>query len=195
MRARTALTPSSGRPTIRTRTAGPPRQRVVRDYGNTPHCRHAHTHTSVSPPPHDGARARWDLPAPAAPQRHAPGSPALLHQIDARRGGQHQRSGACPCPGRDGGVDFFRHCRVRCGYVTPNFVVVAVFFFGHAQWPWWCAGEGIAAAARPPTRSHNIFPAPQVALPQGESCAAWVAVHAIDFFNDVTTIWAVSKCG
>jgi Mob1/phocein family len=32
----------------------------------------------------------------------------------------------------------------------------------------------------------------QVALPQGESCAAWVAVHAIDFFNDVTTIWAVS---
>ena len=33
----------------------------------------------------------------------------------------------------------------------------------------------------------------QVALPQGESCAAWVAVHAIDFYNDVSTIWAVSK--
>ena len=31
----------------------------------------------------------------------------------------------------------------------------------------------------------------QVALPAGESCAAWVAVHAIDFFNDVSTIWAV----
>lgn len=31
----------------------------------------------------------------------------------------------------------------------------------------------------------------QVALPPGESCAAWVAVHAIDFFNDVSTIWAV----
>jgi MOB kinase activator 1 len=31
----------------------------------------------------------------------------------------------------------------------------------------------------------------QVALPHGESCAAWVAVHAIDFFNDLTTIWAV----
>ena len=31
----------------------------------------------------------------------------------------------------------------------------------------------------------------QVALPQGESCAAWVAVHAIDFYNDVSTIWAV----
>lgn len=30
-----------------------------------------------------------------------------------------------------------------------------------------------------------------VALPQGESCAAWVAVHAIDFYNDVSTIWAV----
>jgi MOB kinase activator 1 len=34
----------------------------------------------------------------------------------------------------------------------------------------------------------------QVALPPGESCAAWVAVHAIDFFNDVSTIWAVSTC-
>ena len=33
----------------------------------------------------------------------------------------------------------------------------------------------------------------QVALPHGESCAAWVAVHAIDFFNDLTTIWAVGK--
>lgn len=30
-----------------------------------------------------------------------------------------------------------------------------------------------------------------VALPPGESCAAWVAVHAIDFYNDVSTIWAV----
>jgi MOB kinase activator 1 len=30
-----------------------------------------------------------------------------------------------------------------------------------------------------------------VALPAGESCAAWVAVHAIDFYNDVSTIWAV----
>jgi len=30
-----------------------------------------------------------------------------------------------------------------------------------------------------------------VALPSGESCAAWVAVHAIDFFNDLSTIWAV----
>eukprot|EP00525_Craspedostauros_australis_P013546 CAMPEP_0198122216 /NCGR_PEP_ID=MMETSP1442-20131203/34196_1 /TAXON_ID= /ORGANISM="Craspedostauros australis, Strain CCMP3328" /LENGTH=228 /DNA_ID=CAMNT_0043781187 /DNA_START=186 /DNA_END=872 /DNA_ORIENTATION=+ len=30
-----------------------------------------------------------------------------------------------------------------------------------------------------------------VALPSGESCAAWVAVHAIDFYNDVSTIWAV----
>lgn len=28
-------------------------------------------------------------------------------------------------------------------------------------------------------------------MPQGESCAAWVAVHAIDFYNDVSTIWAV----
>jgi MOB kinase activator 1 len=31
----------------------------------------------------------------------------------------------------------------------------------------------------------------QVALPPGESCAAWVAVHAIDFYNDVSTLWAV----
>ena len=31
----------------------------------------------------------------------------------------------------------------------------------------------------------------QVALPAGESCAGWVAVHAIDFYNDVSTIWAV----
>ena len=31
----------------------------------------------------------------------------------------------------------------------------------------------------------------QVRLPPGESCAAWVAVHAIDFYNDVSTIWAV----
>jgi len=30
-----------------------------------------------------------------------------------------------------------------------------------------------------------------VALPPGESCAGWVAVHAIDFYNDVSTIWAV----
>jgi MOB kinase activator 1 len=30
-----------------------------------------------------------------------------------------------------------------------------------------------------------------VALPPGESCAGWVAVHAIDFYNDVCTIWAV----
>jgi len=30
-----------------------------------------------------------------------------------------------------------------------------------------------------------------VSLPQGESCAGWVAVHAIDFYNDVSTIWAV----
>lgn len=30
-----------------------------------------------------------------------------------------------------------------------------------------------------------------VSLPKGESCAAWVAVHAIDFYNDVSTIWAV----
>lgn len=30
-----------------------------------------------------------------------------------------------------------------------------------------------------------------MALPPGESCAAWVAVHAIDFYNDVSTIWAV----
>ena len=30
-----------------------------------------------------------------------------------------------------------------------------------------------------------------MALPPGESCAGWVAVHAIDFYNDVSTIWAV----
>mmetsp|Transcript_45328 Transcript_45328/g.53074 ORF Transcript_45328/g.53074 Transcript_45328/m.53074 type:complete len:226 (-) Transcript_45328:400-1077(-) len=30
-----------------------------------------------------------------------------------------------------------------------------------------------------------------VSLPQGESCAGWVAVHAIDFYNDTSTIWAV----
>jgi len=30
-----------------------------------------------------------------------------------------------------------------------------------------------------------------VTLPPGESCAGWVAVHAIDFYNDVSTIWAV----
>eukprot|EP00542_Grammatophora_oceanica_P018170 CAMPEP_0194049160 /NCGR_PEP_ID=MMETSP0009_2-20130614/29878_1 /TAXON_ID=210454 /ORGANISM="Grammatophora oceanica, Strain CCMP 410" /LENGTH=230 /DNA_ID=CAMNT_0038695245 /DNA_START=18 /DNA_END=710 /DNA_ORIENTATION=+ len=30
-----------------------------------------------------------------------------------------------------------------------------------------------------------------VALPPGESPAGWVAVHAIDFFNDVSTIWGV----
>ena len=30
-----------------------------------------------------------------------------------------------------------------------------------------------------------------MALPRGEKCAAWVAVHAIDFYNDVSTIWAV----
>ena len=30
-----------------------------------------------------------------------------------------------------------------------------------------------------------------VSLPPGESCAGWVAVHAIDFYNDVSTIWAV----
>lgn len=30
-----------------------------------------------------------------------------------------------------------------------------------------------------------------MALPVGESCAGWVAVHAIDFYNDVSTIWAV----
>jgi len=39
---------------------------------------------------------------------------------------------------------------------------------------------------------HLVFSFRQVALPQGESCAAWVAVHAIDFYNDVSTIWAVS---
>jgi hypothetical protein len=31
----------------------------------------------------------------------------------------------------------------------------------------------------------------QVSLPPGESCAGWVAVHAIDFYNEVSTIWAV----
>ncbi len=31
----------------------------------------------------------------------------------------------------------------------------------------------------------------QVALPPGESCAGWVAVHAIDFYNNASTIWAV----
>lgn len=30
-----------------------------------------------------------------------------------------------------------------------------------------------------------------VSLPPGESCAGWVAVHAIDFYNEVSTIWAV----
>lgn len=30
-----------------------------------------------------------------------------------------------------------------------------------------------------------------VKLPPGESCAGWVAVHAIDFYNDISTIWAV----
>jgi len=30
-----------------------------------------------------------------------------------------------------------------------------------------------------------------VALPVGESCAGWVAVHAIDFYNNAATIWAV----
>ena len=30
-----------------------------------------------------------------------------------------------------------------------------------------------------------------VVLPRGESCAAWVAVHAIDFYNDVSTLWTV----
>lgn len=30
-----------------------------------------------------------------------------------------------------------------------------------------------------------------VALPPGESCAGWIGVHAVDFFNDVSTIWAV----
>ena len=28
-------------------------------------------------------------------------------------------------------------------------------------------------------------------LPLGESCAGWVAVHVIDFNNDVSMIWAV----
>eukprot|EP00559_Dactyliosolen_fragilissimus_P002401 CAMPEP_0184864000 /NCGR_PEP_ID=MMETSP0580-20130426/13339_1 /TAXON_ID=1118495 /ORGANISM="Dactyliosolen fragilissimus" /LENGTH=232 /DNA_ID=CAMNT_0027362623 /DNA_START=52 /DNA_END=747 /DNA_ORIENTATION=- len=30
-----------------------------------------------------------------------------------------------------------------------------------------------------------------VALPPGESCAGWVAVHAVDFYNDISTIWGV----
>lgn len=30
-----------------------------------------------------------------------------------------------------------------------------------------------------------------VSLPPGESCAGWVAVHAIDFYNNASTIWAV----
>ena len=30
-----------------------------------------------------------------------------------------------------------------------------------------------------------------MALPQGESCAGWVAGHAVDFYNDVSTLWAV----
>jgi len=30
-----------------------------------------------------------------------------------------------------------------------------------------------------------------VALPQGENVAGWVAVHAIDFYNEVSTLWAV----
>ena len=30
-----------------------------------------------------------------------------------------------------------------------------------------------------------------MALPPNESCASWVAVHAIDFYNDIATIWAV----
>ena len=28
-------------------------------------------------------------------------------------------------------------------------------------------------------------------LPPNESCSSWVAVHAIDFYNDLATIWAV----
>lgn len=32
----------------------------------------------------------------------------------------------------------------------------------------------------------------QVELPPGESVAAWVAAHAIEFHYDVSTIWAVS---
>jgi MOB kinase activator 1 len=31
----------------------------------------------------------------------------------------------------------------------------------------------------------------QVLLPPNESCAAWVAVHAIDFYNDVSQFWGV----
>mmetsp|Transcript_3758 Transcript_3758/g.5877 ORF Transcript_3758/g.5877 Transcript_3758/m.5877 type:complete len:224 (-) Transcript_3758:1232-1903(-) len=30
-----------------------------------------------------------------------------------------------------------------------------------------------------------------VALPPNESCAGWVAVHAIDFYNDICLIWQV----
>lgn len=30
-----------------------------------------------------------------------------------------------------------------------------------------------------------------VTLPPGESCAGWVAVHAIDFYDQISTIWAV----
>ncbi|KAI2501799.1 Mob1/phocein family [Fragilaria crotonensis] len=33
-----------------------------------------------------------------------------------------------------------------------------------------------------------------VALPSGESCAGWVAAHAIDFYNDVILIWHVMAC-
>jgi MOB kinase activator 1 len=41
------------------------------------------------------------------------------------------------------------------------------------------------------TNKQTNKPFHQVALPPGESCAGWVAVHAIDFYNDVSTIWAV----
>jgi len=30
-----------------------------------------------------------------------------------------------------------------------------------------------------------------VSLPRGESCAAWIAVNILDFYNDVSTIWTV----
>uniref|UniRef100_A0A7S1C1S3 Uncharacterized protein n=2 Tax=Corethron hystrix TaxID=216773 RepID=A0A7S1C1S3_9STRA len=30
-----------------------------------------------------------------------------------------------------------------------------------------------------------------IALPKGEKVPAWVAVHAIDFYNEVSTLWAV----
>lgn len=54
--------------------------------------------------------------------------------------------------------------------------------------------SGASLSHPPPLFSLSLsLSSQQVALPQGESCAAWVAVHAIDFFNDVTTIWAVSK--